>query len=471
MPNTVFFSWQSDTPNRGGRGFLHDVLEKACRDLGADSELAEAARDLAVDSDTKGAAGSPPIVETILRKIDTASVFVADMTFVAVRLDGGRSPNPNVLIEYGWARKSLGLERVVCLMNTAYGDPSGEALPFDLRHTLWPLRYHLPEDASAEQKAEVRKALTKALTSALRACLSTLTPSAPAPQRLPVTDLRAWAMAAGWNGDVQAATVGDNDWWSFCQRLRQAAADGEIGFFGRRYVHDMGKETDPEPLIAIPRDHFHEYGFDVVTLATADNYDIFSGTFGVSPRELRGRIFRDIHIDDQQAHAWLEAAGKPPAPTDLAVKIKAGGAQLGDYKPVATLFVRNIGPVDFEQCLIEMTEFSGVIPQGLPMPLALRTQAQIRANERGRFLLSAGQEIPIPLAFHRPERANEWFLIDDNGKPYFFSVNPIKMVLHLFGGPSAGAAEAFIDTDAGWQALPSVRMVPLDFSLRPNSSL
>lgn len=465
MPSTVFFSWQADTPNRTGRSFLHDVLEEVCHALGADSEVADAFRDLAVDSDTQGAAGSPPIVETIFKKIDAASIFIADMTFVAARPDGGQSPNPNVLIEYGWAQKSLGYNRIICVMNTAYGSPSGDALPFDLRHARWPIRYHLAADSSAEEKAKEKKRLAKEIASALRACLGIVAQVPAPPGRAPLTELRAWATAFGWNGDVRAATVGDNDWRSFAQRLRQAAADGAIEFFGRRYLYDFGEETDSEPVVAIPHEHFHEYGFDVIELAQADNYDIFTGKLGEPSSALKGRIFRDLHIDETQARAWLDGAGKPPAPADVAVRIEAGGVQLGDFRPVATLFIRNIGDTDFDRCLVEMTEFSSVIPRGLPMPLALRTQSQIRADEHGRFLLSAGQEVAVPLAFYRQQRANEWYLIDDAAKKYFFSANPTKMLLRIFGGPSPGAAVAFIDTDAGWHALPSVRTVPSDFSL------
>jgi hypothetical protein len=463
---TVFFSWQADTPTRTGRNFLHNVLEDACRALGSDSGIDEAHRDLAVDSDTQGVAGHPPIVETIFKKIDAASVFVADMTFVAERPDGGRSPNPNVLIEYGWALKSRGHERILCVMNTAHGEPSGDALPFDLRHARWPMRFHLPDKASPEVKTKERTRLTREVIAALRACLGTVIDTPAPTRRIPLTDLRAMAITVGWNGDAHAATVGDNDWWSFCQRLRQAAADGDIPFFGRRYLYDFGKETDAEPLIPIPHAHFGEFGFDVIDLAQADNYDIFTARLGESPASLRGSIFRDLHVDEQQARVWLDAAGKPPASADMAVRIEAGGTWLGDFKPLATLVIRNIGPTDFERCLVEMTEFSGVLPKGLPMPLTLRTQSQTRANEKGRFMLSTGQEVSIPLAFHRPQRANEWYLIDDAGKPHFFSANPTKMLLRLFGGPSAGGALAFIDTDASWNALPSVKTVPSEFSLQ-----
>jgi hypothetical protein len=107
MPHTVFFSWQTDTENRGGRNFIQQALERAVRLLSQDTTIEEAIREIAVDRDTKGVGGQPPIVDTIFRKIDKAAVFVPDLTFVAWRQGRRPSPNPNVLIEYGWALKSL----------------------------------------------------------------------------------------------------------------------------------------------------------------------------------------------------------------------------------------------------------------------------------------------------------------------------------------------------------------------------
>jgi hypothetical protein len=33
---TVFYSWQSDLPNKTNRGFIKDALEGACKELSAD---------------------------------------------------------------------------------------------------------------------------------------------------------------------------------------------------------------------------------------------------------------------------------------------------------------------------------------------------------------------------------------------------------------------------------------------------
>jgi hypothetical protein len=145
--------------------------------------------------------------------------------------------------------------------------------------------------------------------------------------------------------------------------------------------------------------------------------------------------------------------------------IAAGGAGVGDYVPVCTLAVKNIGKTDLERCLVEMIEFSGTLPPNIALPLTLRTANQIRGDERGRFLLSAGQEAIIPLAFHRPQRANEWFLVDDSGTKHFFSADPTKIIVRIYGGPAPGSALVFINTDAGRKALPTVSTVPSGVTL------
>jgi hypothetical protein len=155
MPHKIFFSWQSDTPNDCGRTFLERALKRAIELLGADAVIDDAIRNegFALDSDTKGEPGTPPIAETIFKKIDAAAIFVADVTFVASRpVTTKRSPNPNVLIEYGWALNSLKFGRVLTVMNTAYGEPTAESLPFDMRHSTWPIRYHLSTGADVDAK-------------------------------------------------------------------------------------------------------------------------------------------------------------------------------------------------------------------------------------------------------------------------------------------------------------------------------
>src|SRR5688500_3784692 len=113
MSHKVFFSWQSDTPTNIGRNFIREVLDEACKKISSDAIVDESIRNIKVDSDTQGVAGQPPIVDTIFKKIDLSSVFIADMTFVGQRINSKPTPNPNVLIEYGRALNNKTPERVI----------------------------------------------------------------------------------------------------------------------------------------------------------------------------------------------------------------------------------------------------------------------------------------------------------------------------------------------------------------------
>ncbi len=178
---TVFYSWQSDTAPSLNRNFIEKALLEALKRLASDATLESALRDTKVelDKDTKGVAGSPPIAETILRKIEECAVFVADLTFVGHSMSGltnssGKPrliPNPNVLIEYGFALRCHSHAAIVGVMNTAFGEPNAETLPFDLRHLRWPITYQLSE-GSASDKSDQLERLTSTLVEALRLVLA-----------------------------------------------------------------------------------------------------------------------------------------------------------------------------------------------------------------------------------------------------------------------------------------------------------
>jgi hypothetical protein len=169
MSHTVFFSWQSDRRTREGRNFIEKALQMAVARIAGDLQVEEAVRDgLKVDKDTTGVPGSPPIFQTILSKIDRASVFLADLTFCGARSGGRPTPNPNVLIEYGWALKALGHFQVLSVMNEAHGEPNAESLPFDLAQLRFPIRYNLPDDAPEATREKQREQLAKELETALK---------------------------------------------------------------------------------------------------------------------------------------------------------------------------------------------------------------------------------------------------------------------------------------------------------------
>lgn len=180
-PSAIFYSWQSDTPSNLNRAFIEKALTAAIERLHADAELQPALRDssLVVDKDTKGVSGSPPITQTILEKIEGCAAFVADLTFVGESLPildkpSKRKrliPNPNVLIEYGYAQRCHGHRRVITVMNTAFGECNSETLPFDLRHLRWPITYEL-SGSEEEGKKAVFGALVAKLAEALKLILT-----------------------------------------------------------------------------------------------------------------------------------------------------------------------------------------------------------------------------------------------------------------------------------------------------------
>lgn len=166
MPETeikVFYSWQSDLPNSTTRGLIQSSIEAAVRNMRDTVEVT-------ADRDTQGVYGSPDIVETIFSKIDDCDIFVADVSAVTtyhVMDSEGQptdrikaTPNPNVLVELGYAVRVLGWENVICIMNDDYSN--GGELPFDIEHhrlTKYSLNQH--------NKSEVRRQLRDIISSTI----------------------------------------------------------------------------------------------------------------------------------------------------------------------------------------------------------------------------------------------------------------------------------------------------------------
>lgn len=125
---TVFYSWQSDLPNAMNRGFIDAALTSAVKSIRKDDSIHI---EPVVDRDTLGIPGAPDIAETILDKIEQSQVFVCDVSIINHNDQTHATPNPNVLVELGYALKVLGTSRIIMVMNTAFGEP--EMLPFDLR--------------------------------------------------------------------------------------------------------------------------------------------------------------------------------------------------------------------------------------------------------------------------------------------------------------------------------------------------
>lgn len=121
----IFYSWQSDLPSSETKAFIRKCIDEAI-DYASDSEAIEAERDEA----TKGTTGSPDIVATLISKIEDCDMFIADISLCYQCENGKMAPNPNVMLELGYAAKVLGWDRIICLYNADYG----KDFPFDINH-------------------------------------------------------------------------------------------------------------------------------------------------------------------------------------------------------------------------------------------------------------------------------------------------------------------------------------------------
>lgn len=130
----VFFSWQSDLPANQTTRFIEESIELAKELLPTDIILIP-------DEATRNRLGSPDITNSIFEKICDCDLFVADVSIVGSytlpREDDEEDeikyiPNPNVLLELGFAASQISWDRCICLANTKFG--SLGLMPFDLNH-------------------------------------------------------------------------------------------------------------------------------------------------------------------------------------------------------------------------------------------------------------------------------------------------------------------------------------------------
>ncbi|MGQ0619565.1 MAG: hypothetical protein ACT4QA_06550 [Panacagrimonas sp.] len=159
MPSTIFYSWQSDTKSAANRGLIGDALEAALKEFRG---IKRPGIDPVIDRDTAGVPGSPDIASTILDKIDKCDALVADVTLVDAAVGRRRFPNPNVLIEVGYAIKAKSFSRLILVFNTFFGEI--EKLPFDIRGRRV-ISYC--SDPNIQSRTEQKRTLTKDLFNAL----------------------------------------------------------------------------------------------------------------------------------------------------------------------------------------------------------------------------------------------------------------------------------------------------------------
>jgi len=121
----LFYSWQSDI--QGQKSIIEKAIKKSLKNIKREINI-----DVVLDKDTKNRSGAIDIAQEILNKINSASIFVGDITFVNANQSKDKYPNPNVLFELGYAVRKMGWERIILIFNKDFGEI--EEVPFDLTH-------------------------------------------------------------------------------------------------------------------------------------------------------------------------------------------------------------------------------------------------------------------------------------------------------------------------------------------------
>ena len=88
---------------RLNRHLIRFGLNLAAKNISNDPTVGARVR---IDADTEGVLGHVPVTDTILKKIAACDAFVPDLTIVAVTEAGKLVPNPNVMLEYGYALRA-----------------------------------------------------------------------------------------------------------------------------------------------------------------------------------------------------------------------------------------------------------------------------------------------------------------------------------------------------------------------------
>ena len=174
---TVFFSFQTDSPEKTNFHFLRDLIKDVCESIKHFK--------VKFDFGFYSSSGNRPLTEHMLSQASLADVFIGDITYTSefkahtykshwllkdyskIKKKGRvkNYPNANVMLEtgYSWALKKY--QRTILIFNTAFGNLNENLLPADMLHIQRPTTYFLNEEILKNDK-EVEK-----VTSSLKGTL------------------------------------------------------------------------------------------------------------------------------------------------------------------------------------------------------------------------------------------------------------------------------------------------------------
>lgn len=129
MKVKIFYSWESDLPQNKNRSLIEECLKTTTKRIWDKNKKIT---DISIDSDSRECGGTPDLAYEIFNKINECDLFICDVSIINMNSKYRLTPNPNILIELGYAAKSKGWGNILCIFNSEYAKV--EDLPFDIRN-------------------------------------------------------------------------------------------------------------------------------------------------------------------------------------------------------------------------------------------------------------------------------------------------------------------------------------------------
>jgi len=153
----LFYSWQNRHSHKECRYFIEKAIKKALKDPTIDYEL---------EQDMKGKSGAPILSDVIFNKIEKSYAFIADISFCAEDDQNRKYSNPNVLLELGFASRAIGWNRIILVLNEAFGE--SKYLPVDISDRRNPISYNLPPNSPKDVYDKEYKSFASKLSDAIK---------------------------------------------------------------------------------------------------------------------------------------------------------------------------------------------------------------------------------------------------------------------------------------------------------------
>jgi len=140
---------------------------------------------------------------------------------------------------------------------------------------------------------------------------------------------------------------------------------------------------------------------------------------------------------DKEITQKITAPDNKPRKEDssIAINLNTDHVDYGGYEQILAVNVLNQSEHDLkEECLVKLEKMDRGSPNGIDLPIVLRTAGQIRGNRSGRFSLSRFEDKGVPVLFRNPRRKNEWYIFDEQGNKHLIYAHNTKMLIGIYGG-------------------------------------